>query len=415
MDAGRLVPDDLVIGDDRRAHRTRRTQRTASSSTASRATWPRPTRLNAMLEEHGRRLSAVLLIDVPDDEVVRRLSGRRVCVKTGHIYHVEFDPPKREGVCDQDGSRLDQRDDDKPETIRRRLSVYHEETEPLRTTTTSAACCAASTAPAARPRSTTTSGPRSLPTVWRSDFRDPGRTPPRSSTAPRRAWRRHRSGQWLCHCTLPASLPATTVRSSKPRAGVRPESRLIIKKSPEEIDKIAAAGAILVRTLKLIESKIRPGVTTAELDQAAEKLHPLAGRRAGVQGLPRLPGLDLRLAELDGRARDPGPLPAEPRRHPVRRRRRDPRRLGRRRRPHLPRRPGDPHRAQAAARDRGGAVRGRRAVPPRQPPRRRLARRPGPRRGRAACRWCARWSGTGSGATCTRIPRSRTSGYREAG
>ena len=84
------------------------------------------------LEGLGRRLSAALLIEVPDDELVRRLAGRRVCVKNpSHIYHVEFDPPKHEGVCDQDGSRLIQRDDDKEETIRRRLQVYHSQTEPL--------------------------------------------------------------------------------------------------------------------------------------------------------------------------------------------------------------------------------------------------------------------------------------------
>jgi adenylate kinase len=83
------------------------------------------------LEGRGRELSGVLLIDAPDDEVVRRLSGRRTCAKNSHVYHVEFDPPKSEGVCDQDGSRLVQRDDDKPETVRKRLSVYHEQTEPL--------------------------------------------------------------------------------------------------------------------------------------------------------------------------------------------------------------------------------------------------------------------------------------------
>ena len=79
-----------------------------------------------------RRLTAALLIEVPDDEVVRRLAGRRTCVKNGsHIYHVEFDPPKHEGVCDQDGARLIQRDDDKEETIRKRLDVYHRQTSPL--------------------------------------------------------------------------------------------------------------------------------------------------------------------------------------------------------------------------------------------------------------------------------------------
>jgi adenylate kinase len=76
-------------------------------------------------------VTTALLIDVPDEDLIRRLSGRRVCVKGGHNYHVEFDPPKHEGVCDQDGSRLIQRDDDKEETIRRRLQVYHSHTEPL--------------------------------------------------------------------------------------------------------------------------------------------------------------------------------------------------------------------------------------------------------------------------------------------
>jgi adenylate kinase len=87
--------------------------------------------LESALDKRGRKLTAALLIDAPDEEVVRRLSGRRTCVKNGHVYHVEFDPPKHEGVCDQDGSRLVQRDDDKPETIRNRLEVYHEQTEPL--------------------------------------------------------------------------------------------------------------------------------------------------------------------------------------------------------------------------------------------------------------------------------------------
>jgi adenylate kinase len=87
--------------------------------------------LDETLSRLGRLLIGALLIEAPDDEVVRRLSGRRTCAKGGHVYHVEFDPPKREGVCDQDGSRLIQRDDDKPETVRKRLSVYHDQTEPL--------------------------------------------------------------------------------------------------------------------------------------------------------------------------------------------------------------------------------------------------------------------------------------------
>jgi adenylate kinase len=87
--------------------------------------------LESALDERGRSLTAAILIEAPDEEVIRRLSGRRTCVKGGHVYHVEFDPPKNEGVCDQDGSRLIQRDDDKPETVRKRLDVYHEQTEPL--------------------------------------------------------------------------------------------------------------------------------------------------------------------------------------------------------------------------------------------------------------------------------------------
>jgi adenylate kinase len=87
--------------------------------------------LDESLSKRDRRLTAALLIDVDDDEVIRRLSGRRVCVKAGHNYHVEFDPPKNEGVCDQDGSRLVQRDDDKPETVKHRLEVYHDQTAPL--------------------------------------------------------------------------------------------------------------------------------------------------------------------------------------------------------------------------------------------------------------------------------------------
>jgi adenylate kinase len=87
--------------------------------------------LEGALDKRGRALTAVLLIEAPEDEIVRRLSGRRTCVKSGHVYHIEFDPPKREGICDQDGSRLLQRDDDKPETVRNRLQVYREQTEPL--------------------------------------------------------------------------------------------------------------------------------------------------------------------------------------------------------------------------------------------------------------------------------------------
>jgi adenylate kinase len=130
MDKGELVPDELVDG--------LVIERIDSSEAADGFLldgYPR-TRgqaevLSGQMERLGRRITAALLIDTPDEEVVRRLSGRRVCVKNGHVYHVEFDPPKHEGVCDQDGSRLVQRDDDKPETVMHRLQVFHEQTSPL--------------------------------------------------------------------------------------------------------------------------------------------------------------------------------------------------------------------------------------------------------------------------------------------
>jgi adenylate kinase len=87
--------------------------------------------LDRILESRGRTLTAVLQLEVPDEEVIRRLSGRRTCVKNGHVYHVEFDPPKVPDVCDQDGSRLVQREDDQPEAIRERLAIYHEQTSSL--------------------------------------------------------------------------------------------------------------------------------------------------------------------------------------------------------------------------------------------------------------------------------------------
>ena len=94
-------------------------------------TIPQAEALSDELKRAGRSLTAAMLIDASDDEVLRRTTGRRLCVKSGHVYHVEFDPPKNDGTCDQDGSRLIQRDDDKPETVKKRLSVYHDQTAPL--------------------------------------------------------------------------------------------------------------------------------------------------------------------------------------------------------------------------------------------------------------------------------------------
>jgi adenylate kinase len=130
MDAGKLVPDEVIIGVILECVQHERCADGFLLDGFPR-TVPQAEALEEALDGLGRRLTAGLLIDVSDDEVIRRLSGRRVCVKNGHLYHVEFDPPKHDSVCDQDGSRLIQRDDDKPETIRRRLTVYHDQTEPL--------------------------------------------------------------------------------------------------------------------------------------------------------------------------------------------------------------------------------------------------------------------------------------------
>ena len=83
------------------------------------------------LEGMGRRLTAAMLIEAPDEVVIKRLSGRRIC-SSGHVYHVDDDPPKHEGVCDQDGKPLTRRKDDDPETISKRLATYHAQTEPLK-------------------------------------------------------------------------------------------------------------------------------------------------------------------------------------------------------------------------------------------------------------------------------------------
>jgi adenylate kinase len=130
MDRGDLVPDEVIIGviverlDDPEAA-------DGFILDGFPRTLPQAEALDEGLVKLGRGLSAALLIDVPDDEVVRRLGGRRTCAKNGHVFHLEFDPPKEPDACDIDGSRLVVRDDDKPEVIRHRLEQYHSKTEPL--------------------------------------------------------------------------------------------------------------------------------------------------------------------------------------------------------------------------------------------------------------------------------------------
>jgi adenylate kinase len=130
MDRGDLVPDEVIVGviadriDSGEA-------RDGFILDGFPRTTPQAEALDAKLGELGRAVTGVLLIDVSDDEVVRRLGGRRTCEENGHVFHVEFEPPQQEGVCDIDGSPLIVRDDDKPEVIRKRLETYHEKTEPL--------------------------------------------------------------------------------------------------------------------------------------------------------------------------------------------------------------------------------------------------------------------------------------------
>ncbi len=130
MEAGELVPDEVIIGvilerleadDARDGFLLDGFPRTLEQADA----------LGRELEKLDRRLTTTLLIDVPDDEVVRRLSGRRVSRKTGRVYHVDYDPPKHAGRCDIDGSQLIQRKDDEESTVRKRLAVYHKQTAPL--------------------------------------------------------------------------------------------------------------------------------------------------------------------------------------------------------------------------------------------------------------------------------------------
>jgi adenylate kinase len=130
MDRGDLVPDDLIVEVIIAAVESEDGQdgflldgfpRTAEQAQA----------LEGALQRLERRLTAVLSMEVPDEEIIRRLSGRRVCKEAGHVYNVHSDPPKREGICDQDGSELIQREDDREETVRKRLEVYRDQTAQL--------------------------------------------------------------------------------------------------------------------------------------------------------------------------------------------------------------------------------------------------------------------------------------------
>jgi adenylate kinase len=130
MDKGDLVPDQVTID----MVRDRLAQPDAASGfllDGFPRTVPQAEVLDDMLRDAGGKLDVVLELVVDNDEVVRRLSGRRTCRSCNHIWHVEFDPPAAAGVCDLDGGELFQREDDKPETVQNRLEVYDEQTAPL--------------------------------------------------------------------------------------------------------------------------------------------------------------------------------------------------------------------------------------------------------------------------------------------
>jgi adenylate kinase len=129
MDKGELVPDEVIIGVI-----LEKVEGAEAADGFILDGFPRTIAQAEALDEAfgklGRELTATILLEVPDEELVRRLSGRRVSA-AGRPYHVDFNPPKVPGKCDVDGSDLIQRDDDKPEVVRKRLEVYHAQTAPL--------------------------------------------------------------------------------------------------------------------------------------------------------------------------------------------------------------------------------------------------------------------------------------------
>ena len=213
MDRGELVPDDVTIGMLGRAHRRSRTRPAASCWTGSRAHSTRPAALDRLLAERGARVSGVLDIEVHGDELVRRLAGRLVCRESSHPYHVTDAPPAVPGVCDIDGSELYHRDDDREDVIRNRVAVFEQETRPVR-----------------------------------EHYRALG-------------------------------TPIVTIDGARDRAEVEAdlvqavrglEQLVILRKSRRELERMAAAGSVVARTLALLRDRARPGVTTGELDRAAE-------------------------------------------------------------------------------------------------------------------------------------------------
>ncbi|MEU6278896.1 adenylate kinase [Streptomyces sp. NPDC047028] len=131
MDAGNLVPDEVTI-----AMAKDRMEQPDAEGGFLLDGFPRNVKqaeaLDALLETEGIKVDAVLDLEVPEDEVVKRIAGRRICRNdSSHVFHVTYSPPKKAGVCDVCGGELYQRDDDSEDTVRTRLEVYHTQTEPI--------------------------------------------------------------------------------------------------------------------------------------------------------------------------------------------------------------------------------------------------------------------------------------------
>lgn len=127
MDKGELVPDEIVIG----ILKDRIAQDDAKNGFILDG-FPRTVAQAEALEKMGVQIDKVVEIDVPDDKITARMSGRRVCEGCGNSYHIRFKPTKVEGICDACGAKVVQRVDDKPETVIARLKTYHEKTAPLK-------------------------------------------------------------------------------------------------------------------------------------------------------------------------------------------------------------------------------------------------------------------------------------------
>lgn len=130
MDRGDLVPDDVILGIVKDRIQAEDCQNGYIFDGFPR-TVPQAEGLDELLQQLDTRLDAVISIEVPDEEVVTRLSGRRTCKNCGALYHIVYNPPAKEGICDKCGGELYQRDDDNETTIRQRLAVYHNQTKPL--------------------------------------------------------------------------------------------------------------------------------------------------------------------------------------------------------------------------------------------------------------------------------------------